>query len=73
MVLFLDPTVVKSRRKLIPPVPDSSLFDIPDEFQLTMDKERFLFIDEICVRRERLLIFASNVQLDLLFNSSTIY
>ncbi|CAF1377342.1 unnamed protein product [Rotaria magnacalcarata] len=67
------PAAVKNRRKLIPPVPDSSFFDIPDEFKITMNKERFLFMDESRVRRERLLIFASDAQLDLLFNSSTIY
>ncbi|CAF4163738.1 unnamed protein product, partial [Rotaria magnacalcarata] len=58
---------------MIPPLPESCLFDIPNEFKLTIEKKRFLLIDEARVRRERLLLFASDAQLDLLFNASTIY
>ncbi|CAF5010282.1 unnamed protein product, partial [Rotaria sp. Silwood1] len=67
------PTTVKNRRKMIPSVPQSYFLDVPDEFKLIIGKERFLFIDEARVRHERLLLFASDSKLDLLFNSSTIY
>ncbi|CAF4538901.1 unnamed protein product, partial [Rotaria magnacalcarata] len=63
----------KNRRKTIPSLPESCLFDIPNEFKLTIEKKRFLLIDEARVRRERLLLFASDAQLYLLFNASTIY
>ena len=38
-----------------------------------MDKQRFLLFDETRVRRERLLLFSSDVQLNVLFNSPIIY
>ncbi|CAF0970596.1 unnamed protein product [Rotaria sordida] len=66
-------SAAKNRRKVIPPIPDSFTFDIPEEFKSTIENKRFLFFDECRIRRERLLLFASDVQLDLLFNSSTIY
>ncbi|CAF1254519.1 unnamed protein product [Rotaria sordida] len=66
-------SAAKNRRKVIPPILDSFTFDIPEEFKSTIENKRFLFFDECRIRRERLLLFASDVQLDLLFNSSTIY
>ncbi|CAF5155879.1 unnamed protein product, partial [Rotaria sp. Silwood1] len=63
----------KNRRKVIPPIPDSFIFDIPEEFKSTIENKRFLFFDESRIRRERSMLFASDVQLDLLFHSSTIY
>ncbi|CAF3080568.1 unnamed protein product [Rotaria sp. Silwood2] len=63
----------KNRRKMVPSSPESCLFDIPNKFKLTIEKKRFLLIDEALVRRERLLLFASDTQLDLLFNASIIY
>jgi hypothetical protein len=68
-----DPTIAKARRKVLPPFPQSCIFTIPDQYKLTSGGERFLLIDESPVRRERLLIFASDRQLDLLFQSGTIY
>ncbi|CAF4263778.1 unnamed protein product, partial [Rotaria socialis] len=68
-----DQGTAKNRRKMIPTLPESCLFDIHNEFKLTIEKKRFLLIDEARVRRERLLLFASDAQLDLLFNASTIY
>lgn len=54
-------------------MPQSCLFDIPDVYQTTADGKRFLLMDETLIRRERLLIFASDQQLDLLFHSTIIY
>ena len=73
MLTISDPTIAKARRKVLPPLPQSCIFTIPDNYKLTTDGERFLLIDESPIRRERLLIFASDRQLDLLFESGTIY
>lgn len=54
-------------------MPQSCLFDIPDDYKKTADGKRFLLVDETLIRRERLLIFASDQQLDLLFQSKVIY
>lgn len=72
-LFIIDHAAVKSRRKVLPPLPTSCMFDIPEDFKSTIGKKRFLFMDESRIRRERLLLFASDVQLDLLFNASTIY
>ncbi|CAF4215100.1 unnamed protein product, partial [Rotaria magnacalcarata] len=51
VAIAIFPTVhemcaAKNRRKMIPPLPESCLFDIPNEFKLTIEKKRFLLIDE---------------------------
>ncbi|CAF3929308.1 unnamed protein product [Rotaria sordida] len=66
-------SAAKNRRKMVPPIPQSCLFDIPNEYKLTIEGKRFLLIDEARVRRERLLVFTSDAQMDLLFNSEVIY
>lgn len=73
MFCFLDPSLSKARQKLIQSLPQSCCFDIPDQFKTTTDGQRFLLCDESLARRERLLIFASDHQLDLLFKSSIVY
>ncbi|CAF3140339.1 unnamed protein product, partial [Rotaria sp. Silwood2] len=67
------PSIAKARQKTIPLLPQSCLFDIPDDFKITVDGNRFLLCDEALARHERLLIFASDRQLDLLFSSPIIY
>ncbi|CAF2827014.1 unnamed protein product, partial [Rotaria sp. Silwood2] len=66
-------TVAKIRQKIVPQLPSSCLFTIPASDKLTLDGQRFLLLDESRVRRERLLVYASDLQLDILFNSPTIY
>ena len=61
------------RRRILPPLPQSSLFTIPDAFKSTIDGKRFLLFDEARVRRERLLLFASDQQLDILFDSKVLF
>lgn len=61
------------RRKVLPPLPQSAFFDIPDDYKKTIDGERFLLADESPVRRERILMFSSDRQLALLFQSPVIY
>ncbi|CAF4124927.1 unnamed protein product [Rotaria magnacalcarata] len=66
-------TFAQARRKMVPSLPQSCLFTIPDQYTLTSDGKRFLLMDETRVRRERLLVYASDIQLDILFDSQVIY
>ncbi len=72
-LFFSGPSVAKARRKVVPLLPQTCLFDIPDDYKTTLDGTRFLLRDESIARRERLLMFSSDRQLDLLFNSPIIY
>ncbi|CAF1557259.1 unnamed protein product, partial [Adineta steineri] len=67
------PSVAKARQKVGPLFPNGCSFDIPDDYKHAIDGNRFLLADELLARRERLLIFASDHQLDLLFQSPVIY
>ncbi|CAF1524735.1 unnamed protein product, partial [Rotaria magnacalcarata] len=59
------PTLTKVRTKVVPLIPQSYLFDIPDEFKATLDGNRVLLMDELIARRERILVFSSDHQLDI--------
>ncbi|CAF1604289.1 unnamed protein product [Adineta ricciae] len=63
----------KVRRRATPALPQSCLFTIPDIYKSTIDGNRFLLCDESRVRRERLLLFSSDDQLDLLFDSPMVF
>ena len=64
----------KARRKTTPVIPSSVMFDIPDFYQSTLTNTRFLLIDLFLKRgQDRLLIFAGDQQLNLLYESSTIF
>ncbi|CAF3612426.1 unnamed protein product [Rotaria sp. Silwood1] len=67
------PSVVKARQKVVPLLPNCCLFDIPDDYTKTIDGNRFLLTDEVLERRERLLMFSNDHQLDLLFQSRIVY
>ena len=56
-----------------PLLPQSCLFDLPDVYTQTGDGKRFLLLDETLIRRERVLMFASDQQLDVLFRSEIVY
>jgi hypothetical protein len=73
LFFILDNTLAANRRKLVPPLPNSCSFDIPDSYKLTINRERFLLFDESRARRERLLLYGSDLQLNLLFDSQTVY
>jgi hypothetical protein len=73
VLLISDPTIAKARRTVLPALPHSCVFTIPDQYKSTADEKRFLLIDESPIQRERLLVFASDRQLDLLFEAETIY
>ena len=61
----------KHRRKNVPPLPSSYNFEVPLLYQHTWSGQQFIVAD-IQRRRVggRLIIFGSNEQLDMLFDSS---
>ncbi|CAF4050241.1 unnamed protein product [Rotaria sordida] len=67
------PTLGKVRAKVMPVLPQDCLFDIPDQFKTTLDGNRFLLMDDSIIRRERILVFSSDYQLDMLFSSPIVY
>ncbi|CAF3596017.1 unnamed protein product [Rotaria socialis] len=64
----------KARRKITPVIPSSVIFDIPESYQQTLSNERFLLVDLFMTRgKDRILVFSSDQQLELLFESETIF
>ncbi|CAF1449561.1 unnamed protein product [Rotaria sp. Silwood1] len=64
----------KARRKNIPVIPKSCVFEIPTAYQQTLSNKRFLLMDYYLKRaKERVVIFSSDQQLNLLFNSDVIF
>jgi hypothetical protein len=55
-------------------LPASTSFDISDSYQITAARDKFLICDTlICRKKKEMLIFAIPKQLELLFNSSTVF
>ncbi|CAF3261290.1 unnamed protein product, partial [Rotaria socialis] len=65
-------TLSRARRLQTPRIPDSQIFDFPESYTITLKNQPFLCIDQIIKRKTRVLVFASNEPLKLLFNSSVI-
>jgi hypothetical protein len=64
----------KARRKQTPVVPSSVTFEIPECYQRTLASERFLLMDMYPKRgKERILVFSSEQQLELLFDSNVLF
>ncbi|CAF1476350.1 unnamed protein product [Rotaria sordida] len=64
----------KARRKNIPIIPKSCVCEIPTAYQQTLSNKRFLLMDYYLKRaKERVVIFSSDQQLNLLFNSDVIF
>ena len=64
----------KARRKITPVIPSTVMFEIPELYQQTLSNGRFLTIDLFLKRgQDRILVFASDQQLELLFESDTIF
>ncbi|CAF1539602.1 unnamed protein product, partial [Rotaria sordida] len=64
----------KARRKNTPVIPSTIVFDIPELYQQTLSSKRFLLIDLFTKRgKDRILVFSSDQQLELLFKSDTIF
>ena len=71
---FLESGLYKLRRKRYPPIPTDQKFIIPAVYQETYANSRFLIYDK---RKSayggRLLIFASDEQLQVLFHSEVLF
>ena len=64
----------KVRRKYTPVIPSSMTFDIPETYQQTRSMKHFLLMDFFLRRgKERVLVFSSDQQLEILFSSDTIF
>ena len=72
--LYEGSNISKARCKFTPVIPVTVVFDIPDLYRQTISAKRFLFIDLFMKRgKDRILMFASDHQLELLFESDTIF
>ncbi|CAF1474881.1 unnamed protein product [Rotaria sordida] len=60
------------RRKTTPPLPTSGNFDIPDVYRQTLNGEPFICNDKT-TNKKRILIFATDKQLEILFSSEWIF
>ncbi len=60
------------RRTTTPPLPVSSDFEIPDRYSQTLDGKDFLLFDT-SIHNKRIIVFATDLQLIILFNSSQIF
>ncbi|CAF3073065.1 unnamed protein product [Rotaria sp. Silwood2] len=67
-----DNGINKARRAITAVIPTTQLFDIPETFTKTLRNDDFLIVDKMITRRQRIILFASNNQLKLLFNSDKI-
>ncbi|CAF4583089.1 unnamed protein product, partial [Rotaria sp. Silwood2] len=59
------------RRQATPPLPKSSIFNVPDAYSITTNGASFLFSDTI-VRKKRVILFATDEQLRMLFSATHI-
>ncbi|CAF4818552.1 unnamed protein product, partial [Rotaria magnacalcarata] len=60
------------RRKITPPIPTSSDFDIPDVYRQTLTGKPFVCTDRF-IRNKRMILFATDQQLETLFSSEWIF
>ncbi|CAF3334910.1 unnamed protein product [Rotaria socialis] len=64
----------KTRRKQTSVIPKSCAFELPLPYQQTIAGQRFLFMDYFVKRaKERVLLFSSDEQLNLLFSNDIIF
>ena len=63
----------KARSKTTPVIPTSCVFDIPPLYQETISHKRFLLMDFLKRVKERVIVFSTEAQLQLLFKSETIF
>ncbi|CAM4840208.1 unnamed protein product [Rotaria magnacalcarata] len=63
----------KARRAITPIIPTTQLFDIPESYSKTLNKNEFLITDKMVTRRQRILLFSTSEQLKMLFAAETIF
>ncbi|CAF4718282.1 unnamed protein product, partial [Rotaria sp. Silwood2] len=61
----------RARRKMTPVLPTSYVFDIPVQYQVTLNDEQFLLCDKT-LHNKRLLLFGVDQQLTFLFSGKRI-
>ena len=72
MLFFAESGLNRTRRSKTPPIPTSSEFNIPDRYQQTLNSKQFLCADRF-IRNKRLMLFATDKQLEMLFSSDWIF
>ncbi|CAF4567337.1 unnamed protein product, partial [Rotaria sp. Silwood2] len=60
------------RRNITPPIPTPSDFDIPDFYRQTLNGKLFVCTDRF-IRNKRMILFATDKQLETLFSSEWIF
>ncbi|CAM4887935.1 unnamed protein product [Rotaria socialis] len=63
----------KARCAITPIIPTTQLFDIPESYSKTLNKNEFLITDKMITRRQRILLFSTSEQLKMLFAAETIF
>lgn len=62
-----------ARSLTIPEIPKNYEFQIPRLYRLNVDEENFLLADRDGTQFDRVLMFSSNRQLNIFFNSEIIF
>ena len=71
---ILGSNMSKARRKKTPVIPTSCVFDIPTFYQETLSQKQFLLMDFFLKRgKDRVIVYATAQQLQLLFDSEVIF
>ena len=68
----IESSLCRFRPTTTPVLPTSSAFDIPEKYAQTLGGKHFLLHD-ILIRGQRVLTFANDLQLTILFKSSHIF
>jgi hypothetical protein len=71
-LFFIESVLNRVRRNIIPPIPTTSDFDIPDFYRQTLDGQPFVCTDRF-IRKKRTILFATDKQLETLFSSEWIF
>lgn len=71
-LFFIESVLNRVRRKKPPPIPTSSDFDIPDFYRQSLNGEPFICTDRF-IRNKRMILFATDKQLETLFSSEWIF
>jgi hypothetical protein len=69
---FIESGLNRVRRKNTPPLPTSIDFYIPDFYRQTLNGELFICTDRY-IRNKRMILFATDKQLETLFSSEWIF
>jgi len=71
-LFFIESVLNRVRRNITPPIPTSSDFDIPDFYRHTLNGRLFICTDRF-IRNKRMILFATDKQLETLFSSEWIF